>query len=479
VDTEEDERELFSHGLTHAREPMTVEIVLREIKELTDGYGTDPDCTHIVDNLQIWFIPLLNPDGYVHDDFAEHGWENFWRKNMRDNDDDSVFEDSYDGVDLNRNYPFEWGYDDEGSSSYPGDETYRGPYADSEPENQIVTNLADEHNFIVGFSYHVCWPAILHPYGYNQTDPPSEHMAIYDQIFDQINAGINSVLGFDYPVGRADQILWYGTNGDYGDYGFGAHGTYSFVIEAMDYYDEDEGFYPDDSYIPQQTQAQWEGFKNTCMWLADDYHPVDILINNFSAKPYTNKVELSWRADATEGEDISGFNLYRKEGSNIVAESAPCFYKANSFPLQKQEADWTRVNNSLITGQNPYSFTDYGLKAETGYNYQLEVVLNDSISTGATTSTETLSATSFGISSVYPLPADDSATVEFTLDKPCKATLNLYDLSGRLTTVVLSDNLEAGEHRQVMNTASLASGLYILELRNDQASTTRAILVSH
>jgi hypothetical protein len=304
-------------------------------------------------------------------------------------------------------------------------------------------------------------------------------MAIYDQIFDQINAGINSVLGFDYPVGRADQILWYGTNGDYGDYGFGAHGTYSFVIEAMDYYDEDEYFYPDDSYIPQQTQAQWEGFKNTCMWLADDYHPVDILINNFSAKPYTNKVELSWRADATEGEDISGFNLYRKEGSNIVAESAPCFYKANSFPLQKQEADWTRVNNSLITGQNPYSFTDYGLKAETGYAYQLEVVLNDSISTGATTSTETLSATSFGISSVYPLPADDSATVEFTLDKPGQTTLNLYDLSGRLTTVVLSDNLEDGEHRQVMNTASLASGLYILELRNDQASTTRAILVSH
>lgn len=189
----------------------------------------------------------------------------------------------------------------------------------------------------------------------------------------------------------------------------------------MDYYAEDEGFYPDDSLIPIQTQAQWEGFRNTCMWLADEYPPDDVLVNNFSAKPYTNKVELSWRADATEGESILGFNLYRKELSPDISNN----------PSSKNSNDgYYRVNGALITGQNPYSFTDYGLKAETGYDYQLEVVLNDSTSTSATTSTETLSATSFGISSVYPLPADDSATVEFTLDKPGKTTLNLYDLSG-------------------------------------------------
>ena len=40
------------------------------------------------------------------------------------------------GVDLNRNYGYKWGYDNSGSSNYTGDETYRGPYAFSEPETQ-------------------------------------------------------------------------------------------------------------------------------------------------------------------------------------------------------------------------------------------------------------------------------------------------------------------------------------------------------
>ena len=469
VDTEESEREIFSHGCTHSREPMSVEIVLRQIQELTNGYASDPDCTHIVDNLEIWFIPMLNPDGHVYDGYAQYGTKKLWRKNFRDNNDSGYFEPSIDGVDLNRNYTFMWGYDDYGSSPYMGDDTYRGPWAGSEPETQMVMNLHKVHDYIIGLSYHAALPAILHPYGWNQTDPPPEDLAIYEEIADQINDGIESVLGFRYPVGRGDEFLWYWTNGDYADFGLGEYGTYSFTIEATDYYEQ--GFYPDDSDIPIETEAQWEGFKNTCIWLIDEYEPSDILITGFTAQPKMNQVNLSWWAETTQDEHILGFNLYRKVGAHSM--ETPLNY------TQKTE-EFIKINHALITGQNPYSFTDSGLTPMTHYTYMLETVIEEGTPPApSTTSTSTLSPSTFAIASVYPLPADDSATVEFILDQPSEVQLALYDISGRLTCIVFADYLDAGEHRRVMETAGLSSGVYILELRSMDRTCTRAVVVAH
>ena len=64
--------------------------------------------TYIVDNYEIWIIPLLNPDGYNYD---REDPARFWRKNMRDNDGNDRYGDQCDGVDLNRNFPLHWGYE--------------------------------------------------------------------------------------------------------------------------------------------------------------------------------------------------------------------------------------------------------------------------------------------------------------------------------------------------------------------------------
>ena len=68
-----------------------------------------------------------------------------WRKNLRDNNGDGVITPG-DGVDLNRNFPTRWGYDNEGSSPNPGSETYRGPGAGSEPETQALDALFAPHH---------------------------------------------------------------------------------------------------------------------------------------------------------------------------------------------------------------------------------------------------------------------------------------------------------------------------------------------
>ena len=58
----------------------------------------------------------------------------FWRKTLRDNNDNGIYGDNQDGVDPNRNYPAKRGIDEEGACNSFNSETYRGPYALSEPE---------------------------------------------------------------------------------------------------------------------------------------------------------------------------------------------------------------------------------------------------------------------------------------------------------------------------------------------------------
>ena len=116
----------------HAREWITPEMTRRLMHHVLDGYGTDPEITELVDTTELWFVPVLNPDGY---DFTFTEGNRLWRKNLRDNNGDGQITVG-DGVDLNRNFAVKWGYDNEGSSADPASDTYRGTGPDSEPETQ-------------------------------------------------------------------------------------------------------------------------------------------------------------------------------------------------------------------------------------------------------------------------------------------------------------------------------------------------------
>ncbi|HZE33465.1 MAG TPA: M14 family zinc carboxypeptidase, partial [Actinoallomurus sp.] len=121
----------------HAREWIAPETVRRLLHYYLDNYGKNRDVTKLVDTDELWFIPVVNVDGY---DYTFTPGNRFWRKNLRDNDGDGQIT-SNDGVDPNRNFPYKWGYDNEGSSANTADETYRGPSAGSEPETKAQVEL--------------------------------------------------------------------------------------------------------------------------------------------------------------------------------------------------------------------------------------------------------------------------------------------------------------------------------------------------
>src|SRR5690606_21351726 len=102
-------------GAQHAREWITPEMIRRLLDHVLTGYGDDERITRIVNRTDLWFVPVSNPDGY---DFTCTEGQRLWRKNLRDNNGDGQITTG-DGVDLNRNYPYKWGYDNEGSSPNP------------------------------------------------------------------------------------------------------------------------------------------------------------------------------------------------------------------------------------------------------------------------------------------------------------------------------------------------------------------------
>ncbi|MDH4156760.1 MAG: M14 family metallopeptidase [candidate division Zixibacteria bacterium] len=160
VEIDEDEPEILINGLIHAREPIGIEIILYFMYYLLDNYALDSEIQALVDNAEIWLMPICNPDGYFYNELASPGGGGMWRKNRRNNGDGSY------GIDLNRNWGFLWGYDDFGSSPEPPDETFRGTAAFSEPETQVMREFINAHDFSVIVNYHAFGDVYLKPWSF-------------------------------------------------------------------------------------------------------------------------------------------------------------------------------------------------------------------------------------------------------------------------------------------------------------------------
>ena len=157
----------------HAREPGGVSVGIGFVDFLTKMYGRSPEITYLLDNRTFYYIPVANPDGYTYNEVSD----GYWRKNKRDNNNDGQFTEADDGVDLNRNFGYMWGYDDNGSSPDPTSPVYRGPAPFSEPESQAYRDFFNSVQPAVAIDMHTYSNLILWPWGYTST--PTAEDTIY------------------------------------------------------------------------------------------------------------------------------------------------------------------------------------------------------------------------------------------------------------------------------------------------------------
>ncbi|MAB77878.1 MAG: hypothetical protein CMJ89_00875 [Planctomycetes bacterium] len=248
-DTDENEPEVRFDAMHHAREPQSMQCTLWTMLCLLENYGTDPLATYLVNEREIWFIPVVNADGYVYNENTNPSGGGLWRKNRRNNGGGSF------GVDLNRNYTFQWGVDNDGSSPVSNSETYRGTGPTSEPTIQAMEAFMASHSFATSLSVHSFGNLWLEPWGYTSSTPSQTAQ------FAELSAMATEFN--NYTSGPASVVL-YLANGVTVDHDHGAHGTYSWTPEIGS---DSDGFWPLQSRIVPLAQENEQSFMRTA-WAA-------------------------------------------------------------------------------------------------------------------------------------------------------------------------------------------------------------------
>ena len=226
----EQEPQALYTGLHHSREPMSYMNLFYFMHWLGENYETDLLAQHLVNNRELWFIPAINPDGLVYNETIAPGGGGMQRKNTRDTCSGTPI-----GVDLNRNYGYLWGYDNEGSSPDGCNETYRGTSPFSEPETQAVRDFVNQHDFKINFNYHSYSDLLIYPFGYEyENNAPQEDIDIF------IEYGQDMVQYNGYTLGTGPDLL-YPVNGDACDWMYGEANIFSYTPEIGS---NSDGFWP-------------------------------------------------------------------------------------------------------------------------------------------------------------------------------------------------------------------------------------------
>jgi hypothetical protein len=314
VTVDESEPEVLYMGNLHARELMAVEMPLLFAEYLLENYGVDAAVTGYVDTREIFFVPMINVDGHIHVE-NNHAGESFtwWRLNRRLNANLTY------GVDLNRNFGYEWGYDNIGSVATPGAQTYRGTAPFSEPETQAIRDFADTRNFTMWLSYHSYGELLLYPWGYIYADTP-EH-EVYAALGDSLSAANGYLAG--NPASGAIYI----TNGDSDDWGYGEQATkdkiFAFTPEVNNY--DQGGFGPEDTYIQPTFDLNLEMNLLLLKYAANPYQVVGPYrpAQYAVSEPWANAVHrLSWTAsDPADPNPIDHYEIESCESPSWVADA--------------------------------------------------------------------------------------------------------------------------------------------------------------
>jgi hypothetical protein len=335
--TDEGEPAVLITGLHHAREPIGTHIAIYTMQQLAQNYGVDPDITTLVNEREIWFIPIINPDGYLYNEAIAPAGGGMWRKNRKDNGDGSF------GVDPNRNYGYEWGYDDAGSSPDPFSDTFRGSGPFSELETQAVRDFClIRPNIRIAFNYHSYSNLLLYPWGYFRGFTP-------DQLL--FAAIADSATTFNGYLPIPGWVL-YPTNGDSDDWMYAEQGILAFTPEVGS---QDDYFWPDPARIEPLTLENY---------------PANVFIIEIADAPErllpplpsvwdsivvagTDSLELFWHNDDTSVNAPVSYQVTELFGAQRVMDDF------ESGPARWQLAGFTHTDFDQFLG-------DYSLYSETG-----------------------------------------------------------------------------------------------------------------
>ncbi len=471
ADQNEGEPAILYTGLTHAREPMGMEVILYTMFYLLESYGVNPEATYLVNEREMFFVPVLNPDGYVYNQTTNPAGGGGWRKNRRDSG-GGIY-----GVDLNRNYGYLWGYDNVGSSPTPSSGTYRGPGPFSEPETSAIRGFHQGRTITTAFHYHAYGGYEIHPFAYAANAlPPAPDLALYERFGSDISA-MNGYL-----VGNFAQTLGYVANGESLDWSYGEqiekNKVFAFLPEVGT---GSDGFWPLSSRIVPLAELHlppnlyWT-------WIAGARAELD----GVTAGP---EVPLGAMSPVVVAVENRGLGAAASDLTVALASSDPYVtigVPEKPFPVVPP---LTIADNST----DPLEFFVSG-SAPPNHGIALEVTLwQGNVQRGQTTIEVSTPAAS-GVAEtgapgldgfwvrVAPNPMGEGTEIRFAVDGRQTVDLTVVDVTGRVRRHLRTRELSPGEHRVAFDGrddegAPLPGGIYVVRLRVGPAATHARLVV--
>jgi len=193
---EEAEPEVRITSTMHGNEPPGMEMMLYLIEYLTDNYPADPVVQNLVDNYDIWILPLHNPDGYAAAD----------RENAHN-------------VDLNRNFPVPDG-------SIGDDNTYT-----QEPEtSQFISSFGRNERFVIALDFHS--GALVANYPWDYIGAPAPDKAAIKQVCLEYTTYNLPMYNGNWYQGMVNGYYWYPTEGSIQDWSYHETDCYHVILEV-------------------------------------------------------------------------------------------------------------------------------------------------------------------------------------------------------------------------------------------------------
>jgi hypothetical protein len=445
-DLEEDEPEILYTGVTHAREPLGNEICLGIARTLLEGYGVDPDITRFVDEEEIWIVSIVNTEGftYMMDNNLSDPW---WRKNQRDNNSSGAFEEDFDGVDLNRNYDFNWitgGSED--STSW----VYRGPFAFSESETQAISDFASlVHRFIFSISYHSWGEEVLYPWYWADNPPPDEDIIL--EVAQEVGSRIQKRIGF----GTYDPEPIAGTVGYSTTWLYGVAGSIDLTIETC------TEFIPSGTAIDSIVDANIPG-------------ALYLLEKALVGPGITGHV-----TDSETGDPLPASVIVLERYTDII-EPRTCdpthgryfrILPPGVFAVLYEMDGYVGHIEQLVVNEDTFTIVDVELTRTVGIDEPAEEVSLPRVTR---------------LHQNYPNPFNPSTIIEYDIageeGMSVPVNLSIYSVRGKLVRELFSGTVKAGHHMTIWDGkdgfgSPAVSGIYILKLETPEGGHSLKMVI--
>jgi len=239
---------ILINGMHHGREPVSMMMNIYLILHLLSL--SQLDLHLILSYTNIYFIPIINIDTYKYNSqkyLSGQGIKNMMARKNRRVIPSKKCKDEDIGIDLNRNYDYDFGKDNEGSSNNPCQEDYRGEKPFSEPETKAIKDFVDSHPDIkIVYNYHTWGNLVITAFNCLSNKDSDNlikknfpiHYSMYEDFKKEAEFPKNFIFG------NADKTIKYRANGDATDWFLGKKNILSFSPELGNGNKNSDYFYP-------------------------------------------------------------------------------------------------------------------------------------------------------------------------------------------------------------------------------------------